>query len=163
MQDLPTWAYALITTTMSCALTTVIAFIVNRMLKKRVNNYDHTAELARKQEEYEKKREIKDIITNSIQPVINHVEKIDSKIDGLKDENNLENKATVIMIRLKLMEWHDVYMARGYCDIKERSTWEELFIKYGELGGNHFKEYMNQIREDIQKLPMEKPVKKRKK
>ena len=153
MQDLPTWAYALITTIMSCALTTVIAFIVNRMLKKRVNKQDHTAELARKQEEYEKTKEIKDIITTSIQPVISHVEKIDSKIDNLQKENQLENKATIVMIRVNLMELHDLYTSRGYCDNREKSTWEELYNRYKELGGNHFKEYVDHLKTDVLELP----------
>lgn len=162
MQDLPTWAYALISTIVSCALTTIVAFVIKRIIQKKADKQDHILELAKKQEEYEKKEDIKSIITGSIKPVVQHIEKIDGKLDSLKNENDLENKATVIMIRLKLMELHEIYMNRGYCDSKERASWEELFIKYGELGGNHFKEYMDEFRKDIQHLPISKQKKQKK-
>lgn len=156
MKDLPTWAYSLISIIVSCILTTSIAFFVKRAIQRKTDKYDKLENLAKRQENYERKKEVKDIITESIKPLAEHIENIDNKLDQLKAENTLENKATTVMMRLKLMEWHDIYMSRGYCDSKERSTWEELFIKYTELGGNHFREYMDEIRKDIQNLPSEK-------
>ena len=50
----------------------------------------------------------------------------------------------------------DKYKAQGYADAGDKATWAELYNKYRDMGGNHFREYVNAWKEEVEHLPLEK-------
>lgn len=72
----------------------------------------------------------------------------------------LDKEATVVSIRSTLKARRDAYMSQGYADIGDKATWNELYEKYGNLGGNHFHEYVDLWKEDVNNLPESKKSKK---
>ena len=159
MTDFPTWAYALITTLITGACSTVVGLIVTYVVKRGFGKRKQMADKAKDQEEYEKRKQIKDIVTESLTPVVENIETINTKIDGIINENCKETKATVVTMRIKMDELCTTYTKRGWCNIHEKATWNELYNEYKNLGGNHFDEYVNSWKAAIEKLPDEKPHK----
>jgi hypothetical protein len=52
----------------------------------------------------------------------------------------------------------DHYMAQGYASASDVASWNELYNTYSKLGGNHFKEYVDAWKADVDKLPRERQV-----
>lgn len=153
MNDIPNWAYALITTLVTGAFSTLVAFLVRHAIQRKLDKVKNIEDKANEQVAYEKREEIKSLITESLTPVIENINSINEKIDTIRDENRKETKATVVTMRIKMNELYDFYTKRGYCDIHEKSTWNELYNEYKNLGGNHFDEYVNGWKSGIEKLP----------
>lgn len=163
MADLPTWAYALFTTIVSGALSTLVGLLIKNAAQKKFDaqakkNQEYE-ELKHKQRKQERKDEMAEIVDEALKPVIERIDKLEGKVDDIQKDRQLEKDGTVVTMRIKLMELHDLYMKRGWCSTHEKATWEELFSKYKALGGNHFKEYVNVYHDDVKALP-DQPVKK---
>lgn len=158
MTDFPTWAYALITTLVTGALSTIIGFVVKFMMQRKFDKKKQIEDKAKEQEAYEKRRAIKDVVTESLAPVVENIDTINKKIDGIINENCKETKATVVTMRIKMDELCATYTERGWCNIHEKATWNELYNEYKNLGGNHFDEYVNSWKAAIEKLPDEEKI-----
>lgn len=165
MNDLPTWAYALFTTLVSGALSTIVGVFIKNSAQKR---FEKEAEKNKKYEaaiekdkSQKRQEEIKKIVEESIQPIMNRIDDMDKTVKNIQKDKVKEMNATVVTMRVKMMELHDNYVKRGYCDSHEKATWLELYNKYKDLGGNHFIEYVDEYRKDIEKLPDTKPTKKK--
>ena len=156
MTDFPTWAYALITTLITGALSTVVGLIVKYVVKRGFDKRKQMEDKAKAQEAYEKHKQIKDIVTESLTPVVENIDTMNKKIDGIINENCKETKATVVTMRIKMNELYDLYTDRGWCNSHEKATWNELYNEYKNLGGNHFDEYVNSWKKGIEGLPNEK-------
>lgn len=94
-----------------------------------------------------------EIVKNSIKPLEDRIGIMNEKVDSIQKDRKLERDATVVTMRIKMMELRDIYVSRGYCDSHEKATWDELYNRYKDLGGNHFLEYVNQYKKEIHDLP----------
>lgn len=164
MYDIPTWAYALFTTLVSGALSTLVGLLIKNAAQRKFDaQAKKTAELEELRHEKrkaERKEEISEIVEASVKPVITRIDELDKKVDEIQEDREIERAASITTVRVKMMELHDLYVKRGYCDSHEKSTWMELYKNYEKLGGNHFKEYVDIYKNDITKLPNEKTIKK---
>lgn len=166
MTDLPTWAYALFTTIVSGALSTLVGLLIKNAAQKKFDaqtkkNQEYE-ELKHKQRTRERREEMSEIVDEALKPVVARIDGLEKKVDIIQKDRELEKNATVVTMRVKMMELHDIYVKRGWCDSHEKSTWEELYSRYKDLGGNHFLEYVNVYKADIEKLPTEKKTSKKK-
>lgn len=66
-----------------------------------------------------------------------------------KDKAIIE--AIVCLMRIKLIEYHDRYVAEGHIPSYAYENWSKMFTLYTTLGGNGLIVGMN---EDIEKLPI---------
>lgn len=90
------------------------------------------------------------------QKIYNLIEPIDKKIDEIKAELAENKEATITSLRAHMKSLRDQYIAQGFADGADKATWRGLYKQYSDMGGNHFKEYVNGWRDDIEDLPMEK-------
>lgn len=155
--DLPVWASTLIATAISTVVTTAVSLFVKHSIQKHLDAKDEQMkeleEFQHKQRKQERKDEMTEIVSESLKPIINRIDKVSDAVDKIQGDRKLERDATVVTMRVKMMELHDVYMERGYCDTHEKATWDELYKRYKALGGNHFLEYVDEYKKDIDKLP----------
>lgn len=167
MTDLPTWANTLIIAAVSTVVTSVVGFIIERALKR---HFDQRERILSENEQYrheqrreERKREIGEIVGNAIAPINERLDEVDRKIDKIQEDLKLDREGTVVQMRVTMMDLHKKYMKQGYADAHEKATWDELYNRYKQLGGNHFKEYIDLYKADIERLPNEKKNKSQKK
>lgn len=89
------------------------------------------------------------------------VSSIIANVNEIKANLVMEKEATIKNMRSQLKSLRDEYERQGYADEGDKATWNELFETYGKLGGNHFKEWVNVWKEDVNGLPSEKKSKPR--
>lgn len=124
--DLPVWASALITTAISTIVTTVISLTVKWSIQKHLDRKDEEMEQLEQykhdQRKKERQEEMSEIVKTSLTPVINRIDEIDTKVSEIQGERKLEKEATVVTMRVKMMELRDTYCKRGYCNSHEKAT-----------------------------------------
>ena len=156
------WAIPIIA---SCVLTTILAFIIKRNLTNYFNKVD---EEKKKKEEDEKaleafkEEEKKKLLAENIERAVDKAtQPILTKIDNIDNKLDMDRKATVTLLRSKLKTLRDQYKTQGYADDGDKATWEELYNDYADMGGNHFKQWVDLWRVQVRDLPEEKPKAKR--
>ena len=87
---------------------------------------------------------------------------IAADIASIKENLVLNTKGTVTILRNDMKKSLDYCKRQGYVSRSDKINWNELYNTYGELGGNHFKEFVNGWKEELEELPVE-PKKKTKK
>ncbi len=117
MTDIPTWAYALFTTLVSGALSTLVGLLIKNAAQKRFDaqakknqEYEELKHSRRKQE---RKEEMAEIVDEALKPVVERIDNLEKKVDIIQKDRELEKNATVVTMRVKMMELHDIYMKRG--------------------------------------------------
>ena len=91
---------------------------------------------------------------------------IKDDISSIKDNLALNTKGTVTILRNDMKKSLDYCKKQGFVSRSDKINWNELYNTYGELGGNHFKEFVNGWKEELEDLPIEehkKPAKRTKK
>lgn len=124
--DLPVWASTLIATAISTVVTTAVSLFVKHSIQKHLDAKDEQMkeleEFQHKQRKQERKDEMTEIVSESLKPIINRIDKVSDAVDKIQGDRKLERDATVVTMRVKMMELHDAYMERGYCDTHEKAT-----------------------------------------
>ena len=73
----------------------------------------------------------------------------------------LNTKGTVTMLRMDMKESLDSLNDKGFASSSDVANWKELYNVYKELGGNHFIEYVDAWKKEVEDLPPKKKSKKR--
>ena len=119
---------------------------------------------AKERAKRERQEEIREVIKEQMELLKKELQK---EIDSLKEEiGNLKegvddvkakverlqhSMVTVDRIIMKLTL--DQYREQGYASSSDRAAWSELYKDYKDLGGNHFKEYVNEWKRSLDTLP----------
>ena len=45
------------------------------------------------------------------------------------------------------------YRQQGYVSASDKANWTEMYNTYRDLGGNHFKEYVDAWKDEVDQLP----------
>ena len=106
---------------------------------------------ALKQQQYE----------NSLRSIIRE-ENASLKADTKEIKKDLADntKGTVTILRNDMKKSLDYCKKQGFASASDRANWHELYNTYGELGGNHFKEFVDAWKDELEALPL-KPKKTR--
>lgn len=170
MGDLPNWANSLLSAVFSLVIVGIIGLVVQHYIKKRLNRRDKEQQEklnqeAKKQAEYEelrhqkraaeRKEELKEAITVALVPVKTKIDEVDTKLDTVTEDLNKDREATIVQMRVNMMNLHSLYKKQGWADTHQKATWNELYNNYKDLGGNHFAEYIDAYKEAIENLPTE--------
>ena len=86
------------------------------------------------------------MLHESVNLLKDEVEKLSAKVDRLQ-----HSMVTVDRIMMKMTL--DMYEGQGYASASDRAAWNELFKDYKDLGGNHFREYVNEWKRSLEALP----------
>lgn len=131
----------------------------DRREKAKASKAEAIEEAARK-----RKAEIREVLVEELlvvkEDLRSQITNLDKDIGHIKDGiANLQiavDRLQVSLVRVDriLMKSNlDAYKEQGYASDSDRAAWNELYQDYKELGGNHFKEYVNEWRSTIESLP----------
>ena len=154
------WLMPVISLIVSTIVSTAVGFIVTRYLKKHFDAKDEReAENRRKLAEAdalrdqqirrERQEDVINAITKALEPVEVKIDRIDTKLD----ENS---EGTVTLLRDRMKDKKDQLVDRGWATSSDVASWNDLYQSYKKLGGNHFKEYVDQWKHEVESLPFEK-------
>jgi len=82
---------------------------------------------------------------------------IKDDIAMIKDNLALNTKGTVTILRNDMKKSLDYFKSKGVMSRSDKTNWKELYNTYAELGGNHFKEFVDGWKEELEEIPTEKP------
>lgn len=81
---------------------------------------------------------------------------IATDVSTIKCNLSLNTEGTVTLLRNDMKKALDFYKERGWASSNDKAAWMELYNTYGNLGGNHFKEYVDGWKHELKELPLEK-------
>ena len=143
-----TWVIAVISLIGSTALSTLVGLLIKNSVAKKVDEQKELFELREKQEKLNRKQEFEEVLGEQLGP-------ISTKLDDLSSTAKTNTRGTVTLLRESLKQARDHLLAKGIVSASEVASWHELYNTYQECGGNHFKEYVDAWKADIDGLPRE--------
>lgn len=87
---------------------------------------------------------------------------LSAKLETLENSLKLNTEGTVTILRSDMNRIKTELEERGYATDSEKGNWKQLYTTYGDLGGNHFKEYVDEWKTSIEKLPPAKKIRRNK-
>lgn len=130
----------------------VIKYFWEDRRTKRIQNSEET----KKREKEEKQDEIREVIREEILPM-----KI--TIDQIKAQTTVTSTGTLTLLRDRMKTSLNFCRKQGWASSSDKANWLELYNTYKTMGGNHFKEYVDQWRQEMESLPSEEEYRKIKK
>ena len=94
----------------------------------------------------ESEERIKEVIKVELEPV-------NQELQGIKKILDLDKEGTVTLLRDSMKDCLDRYRDQGYATISDKAKWIETYNSYMKLGGNHFREYVDQWKLALEHLP----------
>lgn len=94
----------------------------------------------------ESEERIKEVIKVELEPV-------NQELQGIKKILDLDKEGTVTLLRDSMKDSLDRYRDQGYATISDKAKWIETYNSYMKLGGNHFREYVDQWKLALEHLP----------
>lgn len=105
-------------------------------------------------DDQEQTQHLRTIIKDELRPVREDVSDIRSDIAEVKKQLTLDKEATIVQLRTTMKSKRDEFCSQGYVESSDKSNWIELYNRYRDMGGNHFAEYVNGWKQDVEKLPV---------
>ena len=105
-------------------------------------------------DEQEQIKYLRTIIKDELQPLREDVSDIRSDMSEVKKQLTLDKEATVVQLRTTMKSKRDEFCSQGYVESSDKSNWIELYNRYRDMGGNHFAEYVDGWKQDIENLPV---------
>lgn len=119
---------------------------------KRLQNSEET----KQREKEEKQDEIREVIREEILPM-------KTTIDQIKAQTTLTSTGTLTLLRDRMKTSLNFCRKQKWASSSDKANWFELYNTYKTMGGNHFKEYVDQWKQEMESLPSEEEYIKRKK
>lgn len=146
-----TW-YELLTSIIS--MLTVLGFgIVMKYFweDKRAKKIQNTEE-AKQRAQSERQEETREVFREEMQPLIETIEQI-------KNLSTVTSTGTLTLLRDRMKTALNAYKKQGWASSSDKANWFELYNTYKTMGGNHFKEYVDQWKQEVETLSCEKEYK----
>lgn len=105
-------------------------------------------------DEEEQIKYLRTIIKDELQPLRKDVSDIRLDMSEVKKQLTLDKEATVVQLRTTMKSKRDEFCSQGYVESSDKSNWIELYNRYRDMGGNHFAEYVDGWKQDIENLPV---------
>ena len=132
---------------------TLISLIVNALWKHSAAKLARIQELEKNEAERVRREEERSRQEEWEQKVLDLVHPISAKLDEIQEELKQNKAAATTGLRTDLMLLRDRYRDNGYASRNDKAAWNQLYNDYKALGGNHFNEYVNQWRDEVNDLP----------
>lgn len=104
------------------------------------------SEAAKQEREKKNLEKIREVIKEENEP-------LRKEISNLTDLTNKMKESDVTLLRDRMQCSLNYCKKQGYRSTSDYANWMELLNAYKELGGNHFKEYVNSWKQDMEDLP----------
>lgn len=121
---------------------------------KRAKKLENTEE-AKRRAKAEKQAETREVLREEIRPLM-------ITIDEIKATTSMTSVGTLTLLRDRMKSSLNAYRTQGWASSSDKANWFELYNTYKNMGGNHFKEYVDQWKQEIENIQSEEEFKKTK-
>ncbi len=77
------------------------------------------------------------------------------KLDAVSAQLDLNSQGTITLLRDRMKCSLNYCHQQGYKTTTDMANWMELYNSYKNLGGNHFREYVDQWKAGMESLPIQ--------
>lgn len=119
---------------------------------KHAKKLENTEE-AKKRAKAEKQAETREVLREEIRPLM-------IIIDEIKATTSMTSVGTLTLLRDRMKSSLNCYRTQGWASSSDKANWFELYNTYKNMGGNHFKEYVDQWKQEIENIQSEEEYKK---
>ena len=126
--------------------------------ERRNRREDQTEEQIRAAEEARLHDTIRNALKEETKPIAAKLDNITAEIADIKEDLANNTIGTVTILRDRMKAILDDCREAGYATTSTKANWRELYHTYSQLGGNHFREYVDAWKEEIEDLPGTAPV-----
>ena len=105
---------------------------------------------------------VRGVFQEEVSPINGKLDNITIEIEAIKSNLADNTIGTVTMLRDRMKAILDECRKDGYASTSTKANWHELYNTYKTLGGNHFREYVDAWKEELEALPTIAPIKGRK-
>ena len=153
IETISAFASLVATTAITAIVSTVIKKVVEKKLDASFKAHDvylkEHDELTKMRTDLEHKKLNEEVLAAIRKEMV----PVSEGISAIKQDLDADRAATIISIRSNMKQLRDKYLKQGFADVGDVATWNELYNNYSALGGNHFKEYVDQWKEEVNSLP----------
>lgn len=104
------------------------------------------------------KDNIRGVFQEEVVPITVKLDNITSEIEEIKIDLAANTVGTVTMLRDRMKAILDECREAGYATASTIANWHELYNTYKSLGGNHFREYVDAWKQELEDLPTTRPI-----
>lgn len=140
------WVITVISLIGSTAVSTIVGIIIKNSVSKKVDEHNELLELRAAREREERKQDVLNVVREELKPVV-------TKIDAMSSLVTNNTEGTVTLMRESMKQARDALVAQEYATASDVASWHELYNTYAKLGGNHFAEYVDAWKQDVEALP----------
>ena len=119
---------------------------------------DKTAEELQAAAEQRLNVTIRKAFKEEAKPINDKLDAISSEIEEIKHDLADNTVGTVTILRDRMKSILDHARRDGYATTSTKGNWHELYKTYESLGGNHFKEYVDAWKQELDDLPSVPPT-----
>ena len=105
---------------------------------------------------------VREVFKQEVHPINVKLDSISKEIEEIKHDLADNTVGTVTILRDRMKAILDDCRDAGFASTSTKGNWHELYSTYKSLGGNHFKEYVDAWKEELEELPSIAPSKGRK-
>jgi hypothetical protein len=116
-------------------------------------NREEALEQARRERQEEIREVLREEIKLQLSSVHEELTFVKHELTSIKETVCLLKDSVIALDRIVMKVSLDLYKDRGYVSSSDRAAWNELFNNYCNLGGNHFKEYVNEWKHTLERIP----------
>lgn len=124
---------------------------IEKHREKKQKNEDNDSIIKKEK----RNEEVRSLIKESIQDVTTKLDEIQLDVKNIHDQTSLNTQANVTLLRDRMKCSLNYCKRQGYKTSSDAANWNELFKTYTNLGGNHFREYVNTWKEEMDNIPLE--------
>lgn len=161
---LPAWLITIISLAGSTVITTIVGLVIKHSFTKWMNKkeviqlkrdaeHEELEELREQKRLEEEGRHREERKTDVLESVGNLLKPLGQKIDSIEGILTQDKESTIVNIRITMKKLRDDYIQQGFATSADKATWNELYTCYKRMGGNHFKEFVDQWKIDVDNLP----------
>lgn len=119
-----------------------------RLKQKEEQSEEHIQAVKKKNE-----MEYRNILKEELEPVIAKIDTTEAHVNEVKEDLKCNTIGTITLLRDRMKATLDRCKNQGYASSSDLANWHELYNTYKSLGGNHFKEYVDAWKNELETLP----------
>lgn len=143
------WVITIISLIGSTALSTLVGSIIKNKVSKKMDEQKELLELRQHELDIKQKASFEQALNEGLKPLSNQITDLSTLVEN-------STCGTITLLREDMKQDRDYLIDQGFASASDVASWHELYHTYAALGGNHFREYVDAWKEDVDNLPRER-------
>lgn len=143
------WVITIISLIGSTALSTLVGLLIKNKVSKKMDEQEELLELRQREVDAKQKASLEQALIEGLKPLSKQITDLSTLVGN-------STRGTITLLREDMKRARDRLIDQRFASASDVASWHELYHTYTALGGNHFREYVDAWKEDVDDLPRER-------